>query len=107
MNVIISLFNAEFNDYYPLNNEQLVFFSGDTEQCVNVTIVDDEDHERREYFGITVTTDFPFVYFLRNLTVNILDNDGKIFLIYCLLVFEVSILQISHSECLKIGKLCC
>ena len=74
------------SDYSSLDNAQIIIPAGsivNTEVCINVSIVDDDDFEQDEMFTVEWTPDpdnLPsFLIFIgRNMTtVIITDNDGR------------------------------
>ncbi len=64
-----------FNDYIPLTGVELVFSSGDVEQCVNVSLVDDDSFEEEELFRVVGVSNENGVV-IGDLIINISDNDG-------------------------------
>lgn len=69
---------VDYNDYFPLIDEELVFLPGDMEQCVNVSLVDDDSYEPVEFFRIIGTSDNQNgVVVVGNVTIEIVDNDSK------------------------------
>lgn len=69
---------AENSDYTAATTNQLEFSDGSTEECFNISSVDDEVHEISEMFLIVLSSPDPRILFSSSLLeVEILDDDGK------------------------------
>ena len=69
-------------DYMPISNVDLGFSSNGDIECVNVTIIDDDEQEDSEVFGVDsvlqylISASFPGQA-VANFFITIIDNDGK------------------------------
>ena len=77
--IILKLIFLAPEDYLPLEDEVVTFLPGSTEECADLSIIDDDMVEPTETFFVNVSSldAGVIISFISQTTVSILDNDQR------------------------------
>lgn len=70
-------FFSELNDFLPLNNVPLTISPGTVVNCTNITLQGDDGVEGTETFSVRMSSTSNSVSFGDDLTIQLIDDDGK------------------------------